>query len=168
MADAVHHPDAAAREVTSDDVNSIATLRAEARRAVVDARGGRSHIEKDHPDHVGEAIVSRAIAGATLEAAIAGTLDEVVVGFALAHRESSDVAEPVATIEELWVTPEAREMGVGEELVAAVVRWAAQHGCVALDADALPGDRATKNFFEQHGLVARGIRVQRRLDEGAP
>ena len=55
-------------------------------------------------------------------------------------------------------------MGVGERLLEGVADWAQEAGCAALDADALPGDRATKNFFEQHGLVARAIRVERRFD----
>ena len=34
-----------------------------------------------------------------------------------------------------------------------------------MDSLALPGDRATKNFFETHGLVARAITVHRRLTD---
>jgi len=87
--------------------------------------------------------------------------------YVLARHELAEGAVPVASIDELWVTPDAREMGVGEVLLDGVATWAQEAGCVALDADALPGDRATKNFFEQHGMVARAIRVERRFD-GAP
>jgi hypothetical protein len=41
---------------------------------------------------------------------------------------------------------------------------AAAAGAVGIEATALPGDRATKNFFETHGLVARALTVHRRLD----
>jgi len=35
---------------------------------------------------------------------------------------------------------------------------------VAVQSTALPGDRATKNFFESQGMVARAILVHRWLD----
>ena len=48
----------------------------------------------------------------------------------------------------------------------AVLAWAGEQGCVGVDALALPGDRATKNFFETFGLVARAIVVHRDLHAG--
>jgi len=52
-------------------------------------------------------------------------------------------------------------------LVAWLVSWAEQAGCIGIDAFALPGDRAVKNLFERSGLVARAILVHKRLDPGA-
>jgi hypothetical protein len=45
-----------------------------------------------------------------------------------------------------------------------IVEWCTARGCVGVDGLALPGNRATKNFFETFGLVARAIVVHRRLD----
>jgi hypothetical protein len=39
-----------------------------------------------------------------------------------------------------------------------------ERGAVAIQSTALPGDRATKNFFESQGMVARAIIVHRWLD----
>ena len=44
-----------------------------------------------------------------------------------------------------------------------LVAWCRDRGCVGVDSLALPGDRATKNFFESFGLVARAIVVHRPL-----
>ena len=53
-------------------------------------------------------------------------------------------------------------------MLAATISWAAGRGCDGIDAVALPGDRATKNFFESHGLVARAIIAHRSLDGASP
>ena len=52
--------------------------------------------------------------------------------------------------------------------VEAVVEWATDSGCHGVDAEVLPGDRSTKNFFEAFGLVARKITVHRSLGERSP
>jgi hypothetical protein len=48
-------------------------------------------------------------------------------------------------------------------LMDQLVEWCRERGCIGVDSLALPGDRATKNFFESFGLVARAIIVHRRL-----
>ena len=90
-------------------------------------------------------------------------LSGVPAGFALLRTEPAGDGL-VGAIVELFVSPWARELGVGEHLMAATVSWARDRGCEGIDAVALPGDRATKNFFESHGLVARAILVHRRFD----
>lgn len=92
-----------------------------------------------------------------------GTLDDMVVGYMLARARDAEGSHRFAELLELWVTPEARKLGVGEAMMGVLVGWASDAGCVELDATALPGDRDTKNFFEIHGLVARQIVVSRRL-----
>ena len=59
--------------------------------------------------------------------------------------------------------PEGREVGVGETLVGAVLAWCREHGCEGVDATALPGHRAAKNFFEEQGFVARSLTMYRGL-----
>ncbi len=54
-----------------------------------------------------------------------------------------------------YVEPEARGVGIGHLLVAAAVRWFADHGADGIDGIALPGDRQAKNFFESAGFKAR-------------
>ena len=45
-----------------------------------------------------------------------------------------------------------------------LIAEATARGAVGIEALALPGDRATKNFFEAQGMVARAIIVHRQLD----
>ena len=48
-----------------------------------------------------------------------------------------------------------------------LLAWATAQGCFGIDALALPGNRATKNFFERYGLTARAIIVHKRLGDDA-
>jgi ribosomal protein S18 acetylase RimI-like enzyme len=153
-----------ARQAVEADVAAISALQAEARRHVHDARGGRLLVERDRQPGESARLLARGLAGTEDVLVAVGTLDESVVGFAVACEVPTASGEPIAEIVELWVTPEARQVGVGEELLGLIERWAVERGCGGIDADALPGDRATKNFFESHGLVARSIRVHRSLD----
>jgi GNAT superfamily N-acetyltransferase len=63
----------------------------------------------------------------------------------------------------MYVVPDAREVGVGDALVAAVRATASERGCAWLDALALPGDRALKNLYERNGLTARLLIASTRL-----
>lgn len=67
--------------------------------------------------------------------------------------------QSVATIEELAVDPEAREVGAGEALLESALAWCREKGCTGADSFALPGARETKNFFETFGLKARLLTV---------
>lgn len=57
----------------------------------------------------------------------------------------------------LWVDPSAREVGLGDTLMAACIQHARRTGGERIRGSAQPGDRATKNLFERHGLVAETI-----------
>jgi GNAT superfamily N-acetyltransferase len=93
---------------------------------------------------------------------LVGTLDEAVVGFAVVGQRAV-LHGTLAVLSDLYVEPAAREVGVGDVLIEAVLAWATEEGCIGVDSLALPGDRHTKNFFEAHGLVARAIVVHRSL-----
>jgi len=91
-----------------------------------------------------------------------GTVDEIVVGFAVGKVDPVGEAS-VGVIEGLYVDPGCRGVGVGHALLHGVVDWFTESGCRAVDASALPGDRATKNFFEGTGFKARLITMHRPL-----
>ncbi|MAJ89596.1 MAG: hypothetical protein CL416_08445 [Acidimicrobiaceae bacterium] len=95
---------------------------------------------------------------------IVGTIDTTVVGYAACHVEPLHDGQAIARVTDLYVLPDARKVGVGEAMMAAVEEWARKRALVGLDAVALPGDRDTKNFFETFGLVARAIQVHRSLE----
>lgn len=90
-----------------------------------------------------------------------GTIDGTVVGFAAIREVDLHDATSVGDLTELFVLPDARGVGVGEAMMELATTWARDRGCVGIDSIALPGDRATKNFFETFGLVARALRVHR-------
>jgi GNAT superfamily N-acetyltransferase len=94
---------------------------------------------------------------------LVGTLDDAVVGYAVTTVEALSDETRMAVVRDLYVDPEARGVGVGACLMDAVLAWATDQGCLGVDALALPGSRATKNFFESFGLVARAIVVHRDL-----
>ncbi len=155
----------------AEEAHNLAVEQREAFDALVDTaiaaispvRGGAALINRDHPRSTIEATIERFLRGDSQALALIGTLDDMPVGFLVASVQPTDTFEQVASIEALWVDVDARQLGVGEVLLTTCLQWATAQNCVALDADALPGDRDTKNFFESHGLVARGIRVSRSL-----
>ena len=95
---------------------------------------------------------------------VVGTIDDVVIGLGVGRVERLRDGRDLGIIEELFVEPEARSIGVGEAIVDLLLEFFGEHGCIGADALALPGNRATKNFFEQHGFVARSIVMHRPLD----
>jgi GNAT superfamily N-acetyltransferase len=70
----------------------------------------------------------------------------------------------LAVIDVLYVEPGAREVSVGESLLAVLVDWARTRGATALDASVLPGMRQAKSFLEGSGFAARLLVMHQRLD----
>jgi len=94
---------------------------------------------------------------------LVGTIDDEPLGYAVARVETLTDGTLLGVTSDLFVEADARGVGVGEALMDQVVGWLRERGCVAVDAVALPGDRATKNFFEGAGLSARLLVMHRRL-----
>lgn len=94
---------------------------------------------------------------------VCGTVDGTTVGYASARLDELPDGARLAVLEDLFTLPDAREVGVGEAMMDAVLVWARAEGAIGVDAVALPGMRHSKNFFESFGLVARAIVVHRRL-----
>jgi GNAT superfamily N-acetyltransferase len=86
-----------------------------------------------------------------------------VVGYLLGAVNALRSGDHLGVIEGIYVEPPARGCGVGEALVTIALDWYRSAGCVGVEATALPGERATKNFFEVHGLTARLLTVYRPL-----
>jgi ribosomal protein S18 acetylase RimI-like enzyme len=97
---------------------------------------------------------------------VVGTVDETVVGFGAVTLERLRTGETLGVITDLFVEPEARAVGVGEAMADALVEFCTTRGCVGIDALALPGHRAAKNFFEESGFTARAITMHRPADQG--
>ena len=96
---------------------------------------------------------------------LVGTIDQIVVGYAAADEVELHDGEHLCDLTDIFVLSEARGVGVGEELLKLAIDWCGSRGIVGIDSTTLPGDRATKNFFETFGLVARSLTVHRRLQQ---
>ena len=155
-----------ARPATPADLDRLVELATEARRELLPLRGGDVFLEREARHGDGGAL--RASFEANLaDAASAvwcGTVDDVVVGYCVASADALDDGRTLGRITDLFVEDGAREVGVGERLMAEAIAWCATRGCFGIDAYALPGARQTKNFFETAGFTARLLVVHHRLD----
>jgi GNAT superfamily N-acetyltransferase len=137
--------DPVVRPATDLDAIEVARLEELARATLADQRGGERWLAT-HPAHAGDPGP-----GGTIWVA---TIDDVVVGYLHARVDGA-----VATILDVFVHPEARELGFGDEMLAAAVAAARSAGARLLEGEALPGDRDTKNLYERAGIKARLITV---------
>ena len=139
------------------DVDALRALEAEARAMLVSARGGTRWLE-EHPE-VGAGWMNVLEARTVIVAVLDHSGDDVVVGYLVL-----DVNRPVSRIDQVFVTPDARELGFGDSLLEAATEKARAAGATVLEGEALPGDRETKNLYERARITARLITVSRRLD----
>jgi GNAT superfamily N-acetyltransferase len=146
------------RPASSQDLDVLVILECEARNSLNEFRGA-DRLASDVPE-----IGSRWLEELNNDAVfvLVGGIDSVVMGYLVARMFAKSVNQ-IATIEQVFVTHDARNLGVGDALVSSALAWAQQQKLTALDALALPGDRETKNLYERSGLVARLITVTKKL-----
>jgi ribosomal protein S18 acetylase RimI-like enzyme len=87
-----------------------------------------------------------------------------VVGYGTCRALEMTGGELVGSIEDLYVQPAARRSGAGRVMAEFLVEWSEAQGCVGVDANALPGNRAVKSFFEAEGFTARLLVMHRPLN----
>jgi GNAT superfamily N-acetyltransferase len=139
------------RPATLEDAEQLRELEHEARAALVGQRGGDRWLD-EHP------LIGDRWPRVSSDVYV-GTIDEVVIGYIVADLGDDGIVR----IDQVWVTPEARELGFGDALLAVAIDVARESGAVAVEGQALPGDRHTKNLYERAGIVARLITTFRRL-----
>lgn len=144
------------RRATAGDAEAIRSLDREARDGLLSARGGPQWLE-EHP--LGPDGVTVAHSDACV---LVAEIDGVVVG-GLAMNPPD--ARGVAAVVGVYVVADARELGFGDILLADAIAWARSVGAIAVEGEALPGDRDTKNLYERAGITARSITVYRRIDD---
>ncbi len=141
------------RSATAADASQLYDLEQEARAALVGQRGGERWLV-EHP------IIADDWTRRTSDADVfVGSIDEVVIAYLVAQLGDDEILR----IDQVWVTPEARELGFGDELLASAIEHGRSRGAVAVEGQALPGDRHTKNLYERAGIVARLITTYRAL-----
>lgn len=152
----------AARPATPSDLPQLAALATEALAELAPLRGGAVFVHRE-----GRAAPVEETLRRDLEAddatVIAGTIDDTVVGYAAGRTETLRDGTTLGVIDDLYVVEGARSVGVGEVMMGELLEWFRSQGCAGVDATALPGNRATKNFFERSGFTARLLVMHHRL-----
>jgi len=150
------------RDATADDCDALSDAHRLGHLAVADARGGRlDTLLKGRPEPIEESF--RADLANEDTTVLVAEADNHIAGYLVAVHETLRSDETIVRIVDLWVHPDARGIGLGSALMQRTLELARELDCTGVDARALPGDRATKNFFESFGLVARTIEVHRSL-----
>jgi GNAT superfamily N-acetyltransferase len=155
-------PEEAARTATGADIPQVAALAVAATAEKLGQKGGALWARREGRPAPQEATLRSALDRPDHEVAV-GTLDGVVVGYGVVRAETLLDGGRLGVIEDIYVDPGARAVGVGETLMNHLIDWCRARGCFGVDSLALPGDRDTKNFFESFGLVARANVVHRPL-----
>jgi ribosomal protein S18 acetylase RimI-like enzyme len=145
------------RAARADDAAAIGQLEDEARAALVDTRGGNALLAEQPAVDDWAAVIE-----ADDRRVWVSTIDEVVVGYL-------ELVTPphggAGVVRQVYVHPEARELGFGDYMLAAAIQQIQELGGVAIESFALPGDRDTKNLYERAGVTARKIIVSKRLTD---
>lgn len=149
-------PGLAVREVSATEASCLSGLRA---LCIADLAGRRG----------AGALLSEPWFGLAREQAAGTACDWIAswhgvdIGFASACLAGEGSSSAVVKVTSLWVDPSWRELGAGGALCEAIRDWAVENGAVALDAPALPGDRALKRLFEAAGFKARLVVMRAEL-----
>ena len=151
------------RPASAEDIPRVVELARLMRAELGAMRGGTLWLEREawpEPlEDTYDALLARDDALVLL-----GSIDDAVIAFAAVVVEQLRSGARLGVITDLFVEAEAREVGVGEVLVDALVEHCRAAGCIGVDATALPGHRAAKNFFETHGFTARALAMHKRLE----
>ncbi len=151
----------ASRPATAEDVVRVADLARLMRDELAVMKGGGLWSTREaRPEPLEDSY--RSLLDRDDSRLVVGTLDDVVVGFGAAVIEVLRSSDRLGVISDLFVEPEARGVGLGETIAGDLVAFCTSHECVGIDALALPGHRAAKNFFEESGFTARAIVMHRR------
>ncbi len=152
----------AARPAVPDDLPHLAALSARALAELAPTRGGAVFVAREsRAEPVADTLATDLAAPDTI--VLTGTIDDTPIGYAVGRTEALRDGSRLGVISDLYVDEGARSVGVGEALMAQLLVWFRAEGCDGVDATALPGNRATKNFFEESGFTARLLVMHHRL-----
>jgi ribosomal protein S18 acetylase RimI-like enzyme len=145
-----------ARPATPDDVTRVVELARELRAELGEYRGGILWANRDVSGEPLDEHVAQLLASDDA-LVVVGCIDDAIIGFGAVLVEELRDGSHLGVITDLYVEPAARSVGVGEAVTAAIADHCRSRGCAGIDVVALPGHRATKNFFEEQGFTARAI-----------
>lgn len=150
----------AVRPATAADLSRLAELAAAGIAELAPMKGGRvwsarEARQRPYADSIGADLAD------PHARVVVGTIDGTVMGYGVARVEVLADGSRLGVIDDLFVEEGARGVGVGEAMIDDLVAWCLAQGVIGIDAMALPGHRATKNFFEGSGFTARQLVMHR-------
>jgi ribosomal protein S18 acetylase RimI-like enzyme len=149
-----------ARPATTADLPRIVALFGQLHDELAAMRGGGLWAAREARQEPVEASLAAQLDDPSTRVLV-GLIDDVVVGFGVMVVETLATGERLGRITELYVEEPARAVSVGETITDGLLAFASEHGVVGVDALALPGHRAAKNFFEEQGFTARALIMHR-------
>ena len=154
------------RPAVAADVPRLAELN----RAVVDElapmRGGAVWKAREARQEPVEEALAELLDDPDVRVVVA-TIDSVIVGYAVVRLEHLTDGSVLGVIDDIFVEEGARQVGLGELMINDLMAWCEERKCIGMDAMALPGHRATKNFFEESGFTARQLVMHHRFTDEA-
>ena len=146
----------ACRPATPADIPRIAALNRAVVEELAPMRGGAVWKAREaRPEPVEEGLAE--LLDDPDARVLVATIDETVVGYSVVHLEHLADGSILGVIDDIFVEEGARQVGLGELMIDDLMTWCEERKCVGMDAMALPGHRATKNFFEESGFTARQL-----------
>ena len=155
-----------ARPAVAADVPRLAELcRRNQAEIGAQERGGAVFVAREaRPEPVEESL--RSAVDGPGSTAVVGSIDGTAIGYATGRTEALRDGRTLGVIDDLYVEEEARGVGVGEAMMELLLDWFRDQRCAGVDSMALPGARATKNFFEESGFTARLLVMHHRMASG--
>jgi GNAT superfamily N-acetyltransferase len=152
------------RPATEDDLARLAELARAAIAELTPMKGGAVWAAREARVEPVEDSLKASLADEVTQVVV-GTIDDFPVGYATVRVEVLNDASRLGVVDDIFVEEGARQVGVGEAMMADLVAWCEEQGCTGMDAMALPGHRSAKNFFEESGFTARKLVMHHRLDD---
>ncbi|MDQ6727583.1 MAG: GNAT family N-acetyltransferase [Actinomycetota bacterium] len=151
------------RRAEAADVPRIAQLVRAATAELAPMRGGGIWQAREARAEPVEDGLERLLDGDPGTRMVVATIDDVVVGYGVVRLEHLGDGSVLGVIDDIFVEEGARQVGLGEGMINDLMAWCEERGCIGMDAMALPGHRATKNFFEESGFTARKLVMHHRF-----
>ncbi len=153
----------ACRPAEAADVPRIAELARLAIEELAPMRGGAVWKAREaRPEPVEEGL--EALLDDPDARVVVATIDGVVVGYAVVRLEYLADGSVLGIVSDIFAEEGARQIGLGELMMNDLIAWCDERKCIGMDAMALPGHRATKNFFEESGFTARQLVMHHSLE----
>jgi len=152
----------AARRAVAGDIPRVAELARQGIAELLITKGGGLWARREARAEPVDASLAAALDD-DHQLVVVGTIDDAILGYGVVREDGLRDGGLLGVVDDIYVEPEARGVGLGEVIMNELVAWCGERGCIGVDSLALPGNRATKNFFERFGLVARAIVVHKPL-----